>query len=344
MRSGKQSLMYVITTAGFNTSSPCYDMHLDAIKVLEGSVRQDHFFAIIYTIDQGDDFSDFRVWKKANPNYGVSIDEDSLKIAYEETIQSVEKQNKNLCKHLNVWTNASEGWINSMKWEQCKDESLKIEDFAGERCWIGLDLATKVDICAMMFLFRHKDGFATFGKYYLPEDTIRATGNDHYVKWEKAGWITSIPGGSTNFHYVEDDLKAASKMFDIRELAFDPKFANYLLADVLEWSLFPCVEVNQGPAHINAPMMEVEARIVDRKLWHNGDPVLTWMMGNVVRAKGRGTGPVKYHYPTKEKDKNKIDGPVALIMAMSRAMLDDGSGQSAYDGLSVDEMVRRMTC
>jgi phage terminase large subunit-like protein len=321
MGSREQPLMFVITTAGTDTSSPCYDAHLKAVKVLNGSIEDDMFFAIIYGIDPDEDWKDFEVWKKANPNYGVSIMEDYLYQKYTETMNDAGKQNINLCKHLNEWRNAGTAWMNMAKWAACEDKTLRIEDFKGMPCYIGMDLATKIDMCALMLLFETDSGFVTFGRYYLPEETVNLPGNDHFVKWAKEGHVIATPGGRTDFRPVEADIQAIDKDHPIRELAFDPKDATYIINNIMEWASFECVEMKQGPTLISEPMKELEAMIYSKGIRHDGGPVLTWMMGNVVKKAGHSGGPVKYYYPTKDKEANKIDGAVALIMAIGRAML-----------------------
>lgn len=332
MGAREQPLLYVITTAGTDTSSPCYDMHLRAIKILEGTIEDDSMFSIIYGLAADDDWKDFDVWKKANPNYGVSVNKDYLYRKYTETMTNTAKQNINLCKHLNMWMNAGIAWMNMAKWEACTDTSLRLEDFRGVPCYAALDLANKIDICALVLLFEFNNGLAAFGRYYLPEETINQPGNDHYVKWEKDGLIINTDGARTDFKYIENDLEIINQNHPIKELAFDPREATYLINNVMEWSSFECIEITQGPVFISEPMKELEAKVYSQTIWHNGDPVLKWMMSNVVKKQGRNSGPIKYYYPTKEKNENKIDGVVALIMALGRAMLHvDNQEVSVYE-------------
>ena len=350
MGAREQPIIFVITTAGTDTSTPCYEMHLRAIKVLNGTIQDEAFFAIIYGISPTDDWKDFEVWKKANPNYGVSVMEDYLYRKYTETMTNAAKQNINLCKHLNQWTNAGVAWMNMVKWEVCKDETLKLEDFTGQSCWVALDLASKIDICATILLFRHQreingetvDGYAAFGRYYLPEETTQLAGNEHYDKWVKEGRIVETPGAMTDFYYIENDLKEIHEKYPIEELAFDPRESGYLIQNVMQWlGVEQCIEIAQGPALMSEPMKETEGLIYDNKLWFDGDPVLTWMIGNVVQKKGRNSGPVKYYYPTKEKTESKIDGAVSLIMAMSRAMLN--KDEFAFAGMSKAEIIASLS-
>jgi len=340
MGSREQALMFVITTAGSDTSTPCYEMHQRAVKVLNNTIQDDTFFAIIYGIDPEDNWNDFDNWKKANPNYGVSVDEDYLRQKYNETMTDASKQNINLCKHLNLWTNAGVAWMNMQKWAECIDTSLKVKDFIGHSCYCALDLASKIDICALTILFVTDSGFSVFTKYYLPADTVNLAGNEHYVKWVKEGYITETPGARTDFKYIEDDIKLINSTYPIQELAFDPHEATYLINNIMEWASFECIEINQGPSLMSEPMKELEALIYSAKIKFDGDPVITWMVGNVVKKQGRNSGPVKYYYPTKERAEAKIDGAVSLIMAVRQAMLKGVPQQSMYAGWSTEEILQ----
>ena len=351
MGAREQPMIFVITTAGTDTSTPCYDMHLRAIKVLEKTVIDEAMFCIIYGLSPDDDWKDFEVWKKANPNYGVSVNEDYLYRKYTETMTNAAKQNINKCKHLNEWTNAGIAWMNMAKWEKCKDTELKLNDFKGQPCFIAFDLASKIDISALILLFEAQkiingklmNGYAVFGRYYLPEETVKQAGNEHYDKWVKEGHIIQTPGARTDYLYVENDIKEINSNYPILELAYDPKEATYLVNNVMEWlGEERCVEITQGPALMSEPMKELEGLISGQQIWFDGDPVLTWMMGNVVQRQGRNTGPVKYYYPTKERNESKIDGAVALIMNVGRAMAHKDQNKSAYEGLTEEQIKERM--
>lgn len=156
MGSREQPVLKVITTAGVNTSYPCYDLHLEAIKVLEGVVEDDSLFCMIFTIDEGDSWEDFEVWKKCNPNYLVSIEEDYLLTKYRDALNKPHQRNILLTKHLNIWQNAGIGFIDILKWKQCADPNLTLEMFYGQECWLALDLASKIDLCALVILFKHQ--------------------------------------------------------------------------------------------------------------------------------------------------------------------------------------------
>jgi len=324
MGSRNQPLRAIITTAGVDTSGPCYDKRIEAIKVLGGTLVNDELFTIIYGIDEdADDWKDFEVWKKTNPNYGVSVLPDYLRGQIRDALQSPSQQNIILTKNLNAWRSAGVAWMNMAVWDQRRDPSLKLEQFRGQDCWLAADLASKIDIASLAYIFKTDYGFAWFCKHYLPEDTIALPENDHYRKWRDLGWLTETDGARTDLRRIESDIKEAASTFAVQSFAFDPKESNYLVANIQEWASFDCIEVQQGPTQMSEPMKEMEARIYAGELKHCGDPVLTWMMSNTIKKQGHGGGPVKYYYPTRQRDPNKIDGVVAGIMAISRAMIAD---------------------
>lgn len=318
MGARSQPMLVIITTSGVNTSRPCYAKREESIKVLEGTLVNDELFAIIYTIDEDDDWTDWAVWEKANPNLGISIYEDFLRARLREATQVASRQNIIRCKHLNVWSNAGSAWINMVKWNACRAD-ISLDDFEGEQCWIGVDLASKVDLTAMMLLFQRGDEFFLFGRYYLPSDTINLPENAHYQRWRSEGHLTETPGARTDYRYLMDDLFAFNDKFLIQELAYDPREAEMLMQEIRERVSFPCIEINQGPALISEPMKEFEALYLDEKLHHNGDPVLAWQASNVVLRSTK----TKAYYPGKERIESKIDGIVASIMALSRAKLHE---------------------
>lgn len=339
MGARQQPLQLIITTAGVDVSSPCKELDDYTRKVLEGTLVDETLFAIHYTIDEDDDWEDWAVWRKANPNLGVSVSEDFLQAKLAEAKQRVSQQNITRTKHLNQWVSAGSAWMNMVIFRKGLDENLRLEDFAGEKCWAGLDLASKIDIAARALLFKRGDDYYYFGRYYLPSETIALPENQHYQRWVQEGWITETIGARTDFRLLEEDLKADFEHYPIAELAFDPREASYLIQNIMEWAPFDCIEVVQSPVHISEPMKELEAIIYDEKFHWNGDPVFEWMMSNVINRQAK-TGAMRWHFPGKERDQNKIDGVTALIMALSRAMVHDE--ESAYDGLTAEEIRERM--
>ncbi len=316
MGSREQPLLYIASTAGSDIKG-FYYKHLEYCrKVVSGVIEDDSLFSLEYTIDKDDNWEDFNVWKKANPNMGVSVFEPYLRSQYKKALDKVDSRTDILTKHLNVWNNSSTSWIDYRKWLLCGDDNLNIEDFKGQECWVGLDLASRVDLCSLMFVFKKgEDEFVTFGKHYLNRERVQLPENQHYRTWEQENWLTVTEGAQTDFTAIADDLKDMSQDFAIQELAYDPREATFLMQQVREWASFPCIEVSQGPVNFSEPMKVLEAAYLTEKLHHQNDPVLNWAASNVILKNSSN----KLFYPAKRNNESKIDPVCALIMALSRA-------------------------
>lgn len=325
MGAREQPLMLMITTAGDNMAGPCYQMQIDAQKNLEGVIDDPQTFALIYTVDQGDEWADIDSLKKANPNYGVSVSEDFLMARLNDAKNNARKQSTFQTKHLNIWVGARDAYFNVDRWKHCADESMTLEQFNGKPCYIGLDLASKVDIAALEIVFPQGDGqYARFGRYYLPEATVEATENEHYQGWMRDGWLTVTDGEIIDFARIRDDIVALTKQFQVEEVAYDPFQATMLVTDLMNQGV-PVVEMRPTVLNFSEPMKNLDAIIRAKQIRHNGDPIMTWMISNVV-AKEDAKENV---YPRKERPENKIDGAVALIMALGRSMNAEGGDISA---------------
>lgn len=321
MGARQQPLNFIISTAGDNLSGPCKDDWDDLQKLLDRTIEDDTWFGLIFTVDDGDDWTTEEALRKANPNYDVSVSRDFLLAQLATAKRDARAQATFKTKHLNIWVGATKGWLNMEQWKACGDASLSFDDFAGAECWVGLDAASRIDMTSLVALFRRNDGFALFANHYMPADTVALPQNAHYRKWVADGWLIATPGARVDFTIIEDDLRAWSKRFNIQALAFDPKELNDFINRVGLWASFDRVEVPQGPQLMSGPMKEMEALIATGKQYHENDPVLTWMASNVIKKEARGGGPVKYYYPTKSREQNKIDGIVAAILALSRALV-----------------------
>lgn len=316
MGAREQPLSLVISTAGDNLAGPCREDWLECQKILEGVIEDDRTFALIYSADAEDDWTSEAALRKANPNYGVSVDAEFLQGQLKEAINNPRKQGHFKTKHLNLWVQARDAFINMQRWAECKDASLKLEDCKGLPCWMGLDLASKVDIAALELLFLLEPGrYARFGRYYLPEETVEQAENQHYRKWHAQGLLTVTPGNIIDFSEIESDVVSLSREYGAQAVGYDPHQATMLVTRLQDEGV-PVVEFRPTVLNFSEPMKQVEALIRDRKLAHDGDEVMTWAMSNVV-AKLDAKDNV---YPRKERPENKIDPFVALCMAMGLAM------------------------
>ena len=349
MGAREHPLMFVITTAGYNLAGPCYvqrgqvkDMLLHALG--EGGIENEELFGIIYTIDEGDDWQDPKVLRKANPNYGVSVDDEYLLRMQANAKRYPSQLNKFKTKHLNVWVSSRSAWLNMSDWAACGNPDLTLEQFRGRKCWLGVDLASKSDMTAVALVFKDKDErgrdvWTVFCRSYLPEGAIEraVTFKDAYERWANTGELLTTDGEETDFDVIRDDIKDLATMFDIQEIAYD-KWRATQLAQQLQEDGAEVVEVGGGIQTMNMPMREVEAALVSRRFNHSENAVLSWMAGNVTAKEYRGC-----LTPMKEDEGKgnlrKIDGMVAVLMAMSRAMLADYAERSLLDTLTDDDIL-----
>jgi len=322
-----QPLLFVITTAGINIAGPCYEKRDQVIKTLDGTFENDRLFGNIYTLDEDDDWADFRVWVKANPNLGVSVYEDYLRGKLLEAKQRPDRQNIIRCKHLNQWMNASTAWMDPLKWKRCADPELSIEQFIGRRCIVALDIATKIDITAICLAFPDDSGnYTLFFRYYVPEETAELPHNTHYQGWIKQGWLTATSGDVLDFDLIREDLIATTKRFQVEQIAYDPWQATQLALQLQDRGA-PVIEYPQQVRTMSEPMKELQALIYSGRIKHQGDPVTAWMMSNVVAR----VDAKENIFPRKEFDKNKIDGPVSAIMALGIAIQQKTVYLSGYE-------------
>ncbi len=312
-----QPLISAITTAGSDRSGICYELRDYTIKVLEGTVEDETWFGIIYTIDNGDIWHDPKVWRKANPNLGTSVKLDDMEAACRKAQAQPSAVANFLTKRLNVWISSSSAWMDMQAWRRCARPGLKLEDFRGEPCWIGMDLAEKRDFAALVLVFRHDDEWFFFARLYLNEFAIEQSGNAHLQGWARAGHIVATEGNVTDFDIIADDLRSYCQVFDVKEIPFDPALSRYFATKLIEEGL-PLVEVRQAPMFFTQPLIQIENLVLERKLHFDGNPAFSWMMGNVEVSTSKFSG---LKHPTKARDENKIDGPVSLMLALGRAML-----------------------
>jgi phage terminase large subunit-like protein len=316
-----QPLIWAITTAGLNRASVCYDQRGHVLDILTGRVQDDSYFGIVYTIDDGDDPFVEETWKKTNPNYGVSVYAEGLRTEGKRAQQMPSMQPAFLTKRNNVWVNAAMSWLPVGAWDKCADTELDIEDFAHQPCYVGIDLALRSDIAALMVAFPPngaRDWWAVFGRYYLPEDTVNRSEHTHYQGWEIAGRLIATPGTITDFDYIIGNLADLCTLYDVKEIALDPFDAGPLIVDIEKAGLPRPVEVRQTAPNLSPSMVELEGLVLSRKIRHDADPVLAWMMSNVKVAH---SGDLLK--PVKEADEKKIDGVIGLLMCLNRAMRRD---------------------
>lgn len=325
MGARRQPLMFIITTAGSNIEGPCYDMRGRVIAMLNGTVPDDELWGWIWTIDDTDDWTDPKVLAKANPNIGVSVYQEYLESQQRKAIKNASFQNTFKTKHLNVWVSARSVYFNMQAYAKCKTD-LKWEDFAAQPTLMCLDLASKTDICCRINLFyRYEDDgrlhyYCINPQFYLPSQTIEY-GNERdvverYQKWVNMGLLNQHDGAEVSFNGVFDDLIADAKDVALTEVPMD-EWGGFQLAQDIEAEGHQTVKIPKNTKTFSPAMKELNAAILAGRFHHDGHPILAWMMGNVT-AKPDANDNV---FPRKEKASKKIDGAVALLMGISRAMV-----------------------
>lgn len=322
--SRSQPLLSAITTAGSNRAGICYELRDHTIQVLKGTMVDETWFGIIYTLDEGDDWRDPALWRKANPNLGVSVYLDDMAAACNGAIHIPSSASNFLTKRLNVWVNADAAWMDMPAWERCGDRALTVERVKHLPCVIGLDLASKVDVAAKVRIFHdvEADLYYLIPTFWLPERQVELGVNSQYDGWRRAGHLQVTDGEVTDYDVIEEHLRADVCTLQVSEIPYDPWQATQLAGHLLGEGA-PMVEYRQTVQNMSEPMKQLEALVLQGKLVHDGNPMMTWMMSCVVCHRDAKDN----IYPRKERDSNKIDGPVAAIMALGRAMAQTGAGR-----------------
>ena len=327
-----QPLYFLITTAGTDTHSICYETHQKAKDIIEGRKIDPTFYPVIYGADEGDDWTDPKVWKKANPSLGITVGIDKVQAACESAKQNPAEENSFRQLRLNQWVKQSVRWMPMEKWDKC---SFKVSEtaLAGRPCYAGLDLSSTTDITALVLVFPpgdEDDKYSILPYFWLPEDTLELrVRRDHvpYDLWKKQGHIMTTEGNVVHYGFIEKFIEQLGKRFNIREIAFDRWGATQMVQN-LEDDGFSVVPFGQGFKDMSPASNELMRLTLSEGLAHGGHPVLRWMMDNIFVR----TDPAGNIKPDKEKSTEKIDGAIATIMALDRAIKNSGgSVVSVYD-------------
>lgn len=311
-----QPLISAITTAGKDTGGICYELRGYTIKVLEATHQDETWFGIIFTIDEGDDWKNPKIWRKANPNLGISAKTDKLVATCTKAIATPSARGNFLTKHLNVWTNAGVAWMDMEAWRACADPTLCDENFSGLEAFTGMDLAEKQDFAAKVKVIE-RDGFwNVFTRLYYNEAAAAESKIAQLPGWIEEGYVQVSPGNLTDFDMIGTDLLADRNTHDLRECAYDPALSGYFARTLMDKGL-PMVEIIQRSTFYTPVLLQVQALVLSGKLRHDGNPAMTWMISNLVVLTSKYN---EQKSPTKERDENKIDGPMAMLMALGRAL------------------------
>jgi phage terminase large subunit-like protein len=330
-----QALMFNISTAGDTIEGPCYRMCEQGELILRGEYENDRLFVIIYDVDPEVNWASREALVMANPNFGVSINEERIMDDLAEAVRNSAKQNAFRCKNQNAWMQAATGWMNMAWWDACK-APIKEEEFQGYDCTSGSDLASTLDICGTVKLFSWLGGdgrarYAAFAKAYLPDAQVNNPSRPHFQAWAKDGFITATRGSSVDYQTIEDDTVEDIERYKIREVAFDPRYAGQYAQQIESRTGVEIVKIAPTPDEFSPAMKELEAAVADGRFQHDGNPVLRWCMANVLAIANQATG--NYRMPAKDRPEKKIDVAIALLIAMARARATVNVPANDWDGV-----------
>jgi len=327
-----QPLYFLITTAGSDTNSICYETHQKAEDILAGRKHDSTFYPVIYGAADSDDWTDPEVWKKANPSLGETISMEKVAAACESARQNPSEENTFRQLRLNQWVKQSVRWMPMEKWDACAfpvDE----EELEGRVCYGGLDLSSTTDVTAFVLVFPPRDEeekYIVLPYFWVPEDTLDLrVRRDHvpYELWERQGSLMTTEGNVIHYGFIEKFIEDLGSRFNIREIAFD-RWGAVQMVQNLEEAGFTVVPFGQGFKDMSPPTKELMKLVLEKKIAHGGHPVLRWMMDNIFIR----TDPAGNIKADKEKSTEKIDGVIATVMALDRAIrCGNNTDASVYD-------------
>lgn len=326
-------LLLCPTTAGYDLLSVGYALRTTLTKLLQQVFEAEHFLGVIYTLDEGDDWRDARVWVKANPMLGTTPTLDWVTAYCQDAQQTPGLEGEFRVKVCSEWLQSSKAWLSMARWDACADPALTLEHFAGQRCWIGGDLAQIDDLAAVALLFEHADAIAAFVKFYLPRDVVaeRTRTVPAYHAWVKAGILEMTEGAMIDYGRIEADIRGWCQQFNVAALRFD-QYGSAGIVSKLAGDGFPAAILDKNRKTITPPARELEARVMHRRFRHDGNPCLKWNASNAVVTRGVDDSIL----PKKEDpmSPNKIDGIDAILQALS-AMLTPAVAPPAYQMIVV---------
>jgi phage terminase large subunit-like protein len=326
----RQPLNFVITTAGNDKTTVCYEEHCYAMDLLEGRKEDPAYYPVVFAADDEDDWTDPAVWKRCNPSYNITVSEDFYCSYCERAKSNVALEMEFRQFYLCQWLSSSKKWLPMDVYDKC-GAPFSRDDLKGRTCYGGLDLASTDDIAAFVLVFPPDDPkgeYFVLPYFWIPkENMLRRSREDKvlYEKWAQMGFLEVTKGNIIHYDFIEEEIMKLRKDFDIKEICYD-KWGAGQLVQHLQDEGFETVEFNQGFKSLSQPSKELHKLVSDYRLRHGGNPVLRWMMENVY-IEMDAAGNIK---PNKKKSRDKIDGVVATVMALARAFEPEEKG-SVYD-------------
>jgi len=322
----RDSLLLSITTAGYENAGVGASQRKYAQKVALGDIEDETFFSMVYCLDEElHDIWDAQNWIMANPNFGVSVDPDNFAAKAKKAKENPEDAANFKIKHLNIYLGSMNQYFDTFKWKRNKNENLKLEDFYGKQCMVGLDLASKIDITSICLVFNENGKYQFFFYNFIPEKRLEETKNRNYHKYVEQGDLIVSPGEVINYNKIQDKILELSELVKFRDVMFDPWSAqqmhNNLVAEGIEM-----VEFRQNTGNYSEPTKKLQELMYDNTLEHNTGEMLEWCVGNVVARYDANENV----FPRKDHESFKIDPIIAAIMGLAGWVAEDNSDASIY--------------
>lgn len=324
--SRRQPVVLAITTAGYDRHSICWEVHDYAVKVRDGVIEDDAFLPVIYAAEEGDDWQAPATWAKANPNLGVSVKPEYLEREAKRAREVAAYENTFKRLHLNLWTEQATRWLPMESWDACAGEA-DADALRGQRCFAGLDLSSTTDLSALVLFF--PAGGQVLAFYWIPEEKLRERSRRDrvpYGLWASQGLLDATPGNVVDYAFIRSRLNALAGEYEIAEVAYDPWGATKLVTELGDDG-FTMVPFRQGFASMSPACKELETLVLGGQLRHGGHPLLRWNAANVA-VRQDPAGNLK---PDKAKSTDRIDGIVALLMAVDRATRSAAPAKSRWE-------------
>lgn len=330
MGARKQPLLFIISTAGYDENSILYEQYNYAKKVLKGVIKDKTFLPVIFEVGKKDDWEDEKNWYKANPALGTFRNLEEMRSFYKKAKENPAEINNFRRLYLNQWTSQETRWIDLSKWDACPNK-IDIPSLKGKICYGGLDLSSTTDLTAFVLTFA--DTLEVLPFFFIPKERmveIEKRDRVPYSQWVQKGLVIATEGNVIDYQTVKAKIIELLGQYQIKEIAYDRWNADYLVQELIAEGDINMVPIGMGFGSMNAPTKYLEALILDKKINHGANPVLRWNFDNVM-VKTDPAGNIK---PDKEKSTQKIDGIVALIMALDRVMRNENQ-VSIYENRGV---------
>jgi phage terminase large subunit-like protein len=321
-----QPIVIFITTAGYDRNSVCYEIYDYACKVRDGIIDDPYFLPVIYEADSEDDWTSEDVWRKSNPNLGVSVSMDYLTEQCQKAQHLPAYENTFRRLHLNQWTEQDSRWISQAKWNECAVPKI---DLTGLDCYAGLDLSSTKDLSAFVMVFPYKGKFYVVPHFFVPMDNAKAREDRDrvpYGQWHKQGFIHCTGGNVVDYDFVRKTINDLADTYHIMSIGIDPWNASHIMTQLMGDG-HNVVSFRQGYKSLSAPSKKFEQLILSRELCHFSHPVMDWCVSNVSIE----IDAAENIKPSKRKSIERIDGVVGAVMGLGLAITDEIRKDSVYE-------------